>query len=119
MTRFVLALLVTAALGAQQSAPSNPIAPDVVAPTAPMNDSPEAYSGQHNHAVPPEGWQCMRAPTDLTGDPSHWCSCERTCDTETQIVHEDKQCAVWCHMDRCTCTQNATMQRCMPGDQNR
>ena len=100
--------------------PFNPVVPDTTPSSAqprPQDDEPEAYPGQHDHVVPPDGWQCMRPPTDLSGDQDHWCACERTCDTETQVVHEDKRCAVYCHMDHCTCTQNATMKRCMPGAQ--
>lgn len=114
MIRLGLALAVALAVAVQQPAPFNPVVPDNAPATAPVDDTPEAYPGQHAHAAPPEGWQCMRAPVDLSGDQSHYCSCERTCDTDTQVIHEDKRCAVYCHMDACTCTQNATMKRCMP-----
>jgi hypothetical protein len=114
------AFVLTGLLVIAQQAPFNPQVPPGAPSSAqprPQDDQPEAYPGQHDHAVPPEGWQCMRAPADLQGDQDHWCSCERTCDQETQVVHEDKKCAVYCHMDHCTCTQNATMKRCMPAEQ--
>lgn len=118
--RLLLALVVVAALGAQQSGSSgtfNPIVPDSVAPTAPVDDSPEAYPGQHDHARPPDGWTCHRPPVDLSGDQTHWCACERTCDPDTQVVHEDKACAVYCHADRCSCGMGGE-KRCMPEGQN-
>ena len=116
ITRLVAAFTLTLALTGQQT--FNPVVPDDAPGTAvQQDDTPEAYPGQHDHAVPPEGWQCMRPPVDLKGDQSHWCSCERVCDTETQVVHEDMKCQVWCHMDHCTCSQDATMTRCMPPGQ--
>lgn len=72
----------------------------------------EPYPGQRNHAQPPDGWNCYRPPVDLQGDQSHWCSCERICDQDTQVVHEDKQCSVYCHMDHCTCPVSGE-KRCM------
>ena len=105
--------------------PFNPVVPDNTPSSAqprPQDDEPEAFPGQHDHATPPDGWQCERAPSDLGGhdpnsDPTKWCSCERNCDVETQVVHEDMDCKVYCHMDHCTCTQNSTMKRCMPQTQ--
>ena len=113
------ALLFAVAVAAQQST-FNPIVPDNTPSSAqprPQDDEPEAFPGQHDHATPPEGWQCVRPPADLKGDQSHWCSCERVCDQETQVVHEDMKCAVYCHMDHCTCEQDGSMKRCMPQTQ--
>jgi hypothetical protein len=76
----------------------------------------EPYPGQSEHREPPAGWMCHRPPVDLKGDQSHWCSCERTCDQDTQVVHEDKNCAVFCHADHCQC-DIANASRCMPQGQ--
>jgi hypothetical protein len=75
--------------------------------------SDEAYPGQATHQPPPDGWMCHRPPVDLKGDQSHWCSCERTCDQDTQVVHEDRNCAVFCYPKSCTCGMS-NEKRCMP-----
>ena len=84
--------------------------------TAAAQQADEPYPGQSTHAEPPAGWMCMRPPVDLSGDQAHWCACERMCDPETQIVHEDKQCTVYCHKDHCSCGMTGE-KRCMPSGQ--
>ena len=80
------------------------------------NTEPEAFPGQHDHAQPPDGWMCHQPPMDLSGDQTHWCNCERSCDEETQVVHEDKKCSTFCHGDHCGCPM-ANSHRCMPAGQ--
>lgn len=64
---------------------------------------PEDYPGQHDHAQPPDGWMCEHQNYELSVPPAHACNCERSCDTESGRVIEDKQCKVYCHMDHCHC----------------
>ena len=64
-------------------------------------EQPEDYPGQHQHALPPEGWYCSATAKDAP----HKCQCKRMAagqDCET-ITAEDPQCKVWCHADRCRC----------------
>jgi hypothetical protein len=75
--------------------------------------SNEAYPGQSNHAEPPAGWMCHRPPVDLSGDQSHWCSCERSCDPETQVVHTDKRCATYCWEKKSCACGMSNEKRCM------
>lgn len=83
--------------------------------TAQSSDEP--YPGQREHKEPPAGWTCMRPPIDLKGDQSHWCSCERHCDGETQWMHNDTTCMVHCHEDHCACPVAGDVKRCMPEGQ--
>lgn len=65
---------------------------------------PEAYPGQHAHALPPDGWFCERQNMTLTVRPEHACQCERMFDPDNPtVVREDRDCTVWCHADRCKC----------------
>ena len=115
--KYVL-IFATAALLVAQT-PFNPVVPDNTPSSAqprPGDDEPEAYPGQHDHAQPPDGWTCHMPPADLSGDQAHWCNCERSCDQETQVIHEDKQCKTFCHGDHCTCPMSGA-KRCMPDAQ--
>lgn len=78
-----------------------------------LAQSPEAYPGQHTHAMPPDGWMCMPANSTTFVPASHQCSCKRMIqendqgcmknDDGTMHVLEDPACAVFCHMDHCSC----------------
>jgi hypothetical protein len=78
----------------------------------------EPYPGQGEHREPPVGWMCHRPEMDRLGhytpeEETHLCGCERSCDQDTQVVHEDKRCAVYCHPTHCACGMSGA-QRCMP-----
>jgi hypothetical protein len=90
---------------------------------------PEVYPGQANHAEPPAGWNCQRAPMERLGkagpeEQAKWCSCERGCDPSMlgpdnePIVHADKQCSTWCwEKQHCDCDvsgMDMQTRRCMP-----
>lgn len=82
---------------------------------------PELYPGQSEHKEPPKDWVCKRPEIDRIGkqtpdEQAHWCSCERMCDPETQVVHEDKACSSWCWPTHCTCGMS-NANRCMPESQ--
>lgn len=64
---------------------------------------PERYPGQHNHDAPPAGWMCEPQNIELSVPPDHACNCERMYDEGTKRVIEDSRCAVYCHMDHCSC----------------
>ena len=116
MKYLLLALIVfmCAPLVTLQSHPHPPIAAQVTTgidhqqptgdppPTPP--EPPELYPGQHEHALPPEGWFCERQNVALSIPPEHACTCERMFDpTDPTIVREDRHCSVFCHADRCKC----------------
>jgi hypothetical protein len=67
-----------------------------------LAQQPEPYPGQNQHAEPPAGWVCQHQNYELSVPPDHACACERGCD-EQGVLHEDKQCKVYCHADHCTC----------------
>lgn len=67
-----------------------------------MQAGQEPYPGQGSHQQPPEGWFCEHQNYQLSVPPAHTCFCERVKD-ENGVVHEDKDCTVWCHMDHCHC----------------
>ena len=112
-------ILATLLVGATAQQPWTPTVPPNTPSSAQprsTDDEPEQYPGQHDHAQPPEGWMCHQPPIDLSGDQTHWCSCERSCDEETQVVHEDEKCTTNCHSDHCKCPMG-NAKRCMPAEQ--
>lgn len=89
----ILPVLLIAGLSAQ---------PPDIPPDPPQ--APELYPGQHQHALPPEGWFCERQNIELSVPAEHVCTCERMYDpVDPTVVREDRECSVWCHADRCKC----------------
>src|SRR6185436_4005566 len=103
----LLALLVAlvVSLGAQQ--------PYTPSPNPPR--PPEQFPGQHDHALPPDGYRCLpQTPAGFGVDDAHVCACKRmaqvypdgSCvlnEDGTEHIQEDPICSVYCHMDRCGC----------------